>query len=239
MIRLAMLWAKALLLTSAFLVSQIRAEALSVIEGITFWSQPAEVFVGLDEVVRLLHWEVRREGNLARTINGSPLTDRSSRSLTDGTALVSLSGLQAAGASVRGEPHGATWTVVCEQGSLTVQTGSKKVEIDLKSQRLDAWQGNRLVLHTRISSGRNGRTPSGQYQAGPYRSRMHYSNRYHHAPMPWSVQINGHIFIHGFSEVPSYPASHGCIRLPLDEGNPAKFFYEWVDDGTPVLVKRD
>jgi lipoprotein-anchoring transpeptidase ErfK/SrfK len=38
--------------------------------------------------------------------------------------------------------------------------------------------------------------------------------------------------------VPDYPASHGCIRLPLDGGNPARFFYEWIDRGTPVKVTR-
>ena len=53
------------------------------------------------------------------------------------------------------------------------------------------------------------------------------------------VQINGNVFIHGFSSVPNYPASHGCIRMPLTNGNPAKFFYEWVQSGTPVSVTKD
>jgi hypothetical protein len=44
---------------------------------------------------------------------------------------------------------------------------------------------------------------------------MHYSRRYRNAPMPFSVQVKGHIFIHGFKEVPARPASHGCVRLPL------------------------
>ena len=41
------------------------------------------------------------------------------------------------------------------------------------------------------------------------------------------------------SSVPKYPASHGCIRVPLTEGNPAKLFYEWVSKGTPIeIVKK-
>jgi lipoprotein-anchoring transpeptidase ErfK/SrfK len=95
------------------------------------------------------------------------------------------------------------------------------------------------VLQSRISSGRRDSTPAGEFKAGPYKARMHYSTRYHNAPMPWSVQIRGHVFIHGFTSVPDYPASHGCIRLPLDGGNPARFFYEWIDHGTPVKVARD
>ena len=39
-----------------------------------------------------------------------------------------------------------------------------------------------------------------------------------------------------FSSVSGYPASHGSIRLPLNEGNPAKLFYQWVDVGTPVSM---
>jgi lipoprotein-anchoring transpeptidase ErfK/SrfK len=56
--------------------------------------------------------------------------------------------------------------------------------------------------------------------------------------MPWSVQITGNIFVHGFTSVPRAPASHGCIRLPLDEGNPAKLFFDWVDRGTPVHIRK-
>jgi lipoprotein-anchoring transpeptidase ErfK/SrfK len=37
--------------------------------------------------------------------------------------------------------------------------------------------------------------------------------------------------------VPKYPASHGCIRLPyLTDENPARFFYEWIDKGTPITI---
>lgn len=113
---------------------------------------------------------------------------------------------------------------------------AKRVEIDLTAQRLRAYEGNRLVMQTRISSGRGGSTPTGRYSAGPYKSERHFSSLYNNAPMPWSVQVSGHIFIHGFSEVPNYPASHGCIRLPISGANPARRFYRWVDVGTPIRI---
>src|SRR5437870_4620358 len=56
------------------------------------------------------------------------------------------------------------------------------------------------------------------------------------APMPLSVQISGNYFIHGFSSVPRRPMSHGCIRLPLENGNPAKQFFDWVEPGTPIEI---
>ncbi len=56
--------------------------------------------------------------------------------------------------------------------------------------------------------------------------------------MPYSVQFRGNFFFHGFSHVPKYPASRGCIRMHLDKGNPARFFYEWVDRGVPVQIVK-
>ena len=112
---------------------------------------------------------------------------------------------------------------------------AKRVEINLTEQRLRAYEGRRLVLNTNISSGRNRATPTGRFKAG-YKDADHYSSLYHNAPMPWSVQVSGNIFIHGFTSVPDYPASHGCIRLPLTGRNPAKRFFEWVEAGTPIAI---
>ena len=89
----------------------------------------------------------------------------------------------------------------------TLVVSPQRVVVSLKKQQLQGWQGERLVLQTRISSGRNGRTPAGEFHAGPYRAQMHRSSLYDWAPMPWSVQINRHVFIHGFTSVPHYPAS--------------------------------
>ena len=39
--------------------------------------------------------------------------------------------------------------------------------------------------------------------------------------------------IHGYSEVPAYNASHGCLRVPIPD---AQAIYDWVRVGTPVDV---
>jgi lipoprotein-anchoring transpeptidase ErfK/SrfK len=114
-------------------------------------------------------------------------------------------------------------------------SGPKSVEVNLTTQTLRAYEGNRVVLKTNISSGRNRATPTGRYSAG-YKDPDHYSSLYHSAPMPWSVQVSGNIFIHGSSSVPNYPASHGCIRVPLTGRNAAKRFFQWVDPGTPIRI---
>ncbi len=115
----------------------------------------------------------------------------------------------------------------------------KRVVVDKTQQILFAYEGERIVIQSRVSTGRAGwRTPSGEFNAG-IKERMHYSRLFNNAPMPWSVQVNGHYFIHGFSYVPDFPASHGCVRLPTDGDNPAKRFYEWVEPGTPVTITGD
>ena len=91
-------------------------------------------------------------------------------------------------------------------------------------------------MQTRISSGRNRGTPTGNFKAGAYKAENHYSSLYHNAHMPWSVQVHGNIFVHGFAEVPDYPASRGCIRVPITGNNPAKRFYHWVETGTPIRI---
>ena len=112
----------------------------------------------------------------------------------------------------------------------------KRVEVDKSAQVLRAYENGQLVFQSRVSTGKwDGSTPNGSFVAGE-KSRMHYSRLFHNAPMPFSVQVNGNVFIHGFTQVPARPASHGCIRLPLSGSNPAKWFYEWVEPGTPIEV---
>jgi hypothetical protein len=113
---------------------------------------------------------------------------------------------------------------------------NKYVLVDKTNQLLTAYEGDRLVFSCRISTGRqNLWTPNGDYHAGD-KYLMHYSTLFHHAAMPYSVQVNGNIFIHGFADVPPWPASHGCIRMPLDGGNPARKFFYWVNTGTPIRI---
>lgn len=111
----------------------------------------------------------------------------------------------------------------------------KWVEVDKSSQRLRAYENGKLFLQTRVSTGIKGGPPRGTYHAGE-KHRMHFSRLYHNAPMPYAVQLDANYFIHGFSSVPNRPASHGCVRVPLTGDNPAKRFFEWVEEGTPIEV---
>ena len=84
-----------------------------------------------------------------------------------------------------------------------------------------------------VSTG--GRTVSGDVKAGydpqPEGSKfvgslMKYFQRFERTTGPTAMG-----FHQGY--VPSYPASHGCIRLPATM---ASWFYSYVDKGTPVTI---
>ncbi|HSF62556.1 MAG TPA: L,D-transpeptidase family protein [Gaiellaceae bacterium] len=51
--------------------------------------------------------------------------------------------------------------------------------------------------------------------------------------MPYAAYFTGGIATHESPYVPSYPASHGCVRLPAGE---AERVYRFVEIGTPVVV---
>ncbi len=218
--------------------THLKAEA--PVEAVTFALQPGVIYVPLYEAAWQLHWKAERdEAGRCILLHDFAVPASSLRHFIDGTELIRTTDLELAGARVNIRADDGSMVIGWGFHRFTLIVSPKQVEVSLAKQQLRAWQGSRLVLQTHISSGRDGRTPAGNYTAGPFRQRMHYSKLYHNAPMPWSVQIYGNVFIHGFTSVPNYPASHGCIRVPLDGGNPAKFFYEWIDNGSPVRVVRN
>ena len=207
------------------------------LEVVTFHQDTGKLYVTMEEVADVLAWPVMCDWkNRDLLVNAVPIPKTERRRFTSGTELLSMEALTRAGAEVNIHPSGQSASIRAGDGHFTLMRAEKRVEVSIGEQRLRAWQGSRLVLETKVSTGRKGNTTPGNFSAGPYRSRLHRSKLYNGAAMPWSVQINGHIFIHGFGYVPDYPASHGCVRMPLDRGNPARFFYEWVDAGTPVAV---
>ena len=211
-----------------------------MIEGISFADDKHVLFAPIEEIAPALGWEIQANPESKQiSLNGSALDPAHLRKLTNGTVLVPLDQLQRAGATISWSDDGMQAFVASGFFKrVAIRFSDKHVEVDLADQRLRAYQGARLVLESHISSGREGRkTPPGDYKAGPVKSPMHRSRLYHNAPMPWSVQVHESIFIHGFQKVPRHPASHVCIRLPLAGPNPAKWFYDWIDIGTPISIR--
>ena len=93
--------------------------------------------------------------------------------------------------------------------------GSLLAEVDISNQTMTVSEYGHVVYHWKVSTARQGyHTPRGAYR--PIRlSRMWYSRKYHHSPMPHSVFFHGGYAIHGTYETRNLglPVSHGCVRL--------------------------
>lgn len=169
-------------------------------------------------------------------LGGKPL--HKTKQLIGSGSLVKVADLKNLGAALDWDDATQTATLHFGPTAVQVKRAPKRVVVDQGTQTLTAYQGEAVVMQTHVSTGREGHhTPNGHFIAGPTKERMHYSHLYEEAPMPYSVQVDGNVFIHGFSSVPRRPASHGCVRMPLGKANPARSFYEWVDVGTPVTIQ--
>src|SRR5262249_8897499 len=93
--------------------------------------------------------------------------------------------------------------------------GEVEIVVSLPLQRLYVYRAGALIGISTISSGREGYdTPVGSFNI-LQKDRDHRSNRYSDAPMPFMQRLTWDgVAIHG-GALPGYPASHGCIRVPM------------------------
>jgi hypothetical protein len=105
--------------------------------------------------------------------------------------------------------------------------------ISLADQRITIHNGQGQLAESRVSSGQEGyRTPTGLFSI-IQRNRYHESNIYESAPMPYMQRLTwSGIALHE-GNVPGYPASHGCIRLP---GSFAQKLWGMTKLGARVVV---
>ena len=107
-----------------------------------------------------------------------------------------------------------------------------RVEISLAKQNMAVIKDGVTIFTTQCSTGRQGfTTPPGQYVITD-KDRDHRSTIYKCA-MPYFMRLNCRDFGMHEGVVPTYPASHGCIRLPSDAAR--KLFVE-IPIGTVVMI---
>jgi lipoprotein-anchoring transpeptidase ErfK/SrfK len=139
--------------------------------------------------------------------------------------------------------------------------GKVAIVIDLGDQYAYLYSGHQRVLTSPISTGREGyNTAPGKYRViekdPAHRSSVYGAYvedgfvvqrdvncrkdprppgaQFVGAPMPYFLRLYGGVGMHA-GYLPGYPASHGCIRMPLGQ---ARRFYGAVSVGTPVVVRR-
>jgi lipoprotein-anchoring transpeptidase ErfK/SrfK len=112
--------------------------------------------------------------------------------------------------------------------------GDAKVVIDLLTQRFYIYRGEKLVGVSTISSGKKGKeTPLGLW-AVMLKKKQGYSRKYDNAPMPYMQMYDPMGIAFHAGPNPGYPASHGCVRLPLKF---AERLFPMTKMGTKVIVE--
>lgn len=220
--------------------AQVGNTSVATVDGVTFDKFKGKVFVPIRKIEKPLRVYVGWDNESRQIeIDEKPLDPALIVKLFDGTNCVDVAGLADAGIKVEKISDG--WNLQSSRAQVNVVPGAQSVEISLSAQRLLGWQGDTLVINTHVSTGKRGfSTPTGEYTAGPEKSRHRTSSKYDDAPMPWAVQLKGGYFIHGSPSVPKYPASHGCVRMPYRRGaNAAEYFFNWVHKGSAISIRRE
>lgn len=136
-----------------------------------------------------------------------------------------------------------------EPRPVTGKREKDRVDVDLKRQYLVLYKDGEPRLISHISSG------SGEYycakdpgatvprcryavtSTGDFRTGRRYTG-WETSPLGRlynPVYFNGGIAFHGALDVPDYPASHGCVRMPM---HIAEYFPGLLGTNVPVHVRR-
>lgn len=88
-----------------------------------------------------------------------------------------------------------------------------RAEVLLDRQLLLIIHGDHVIRTIPISSGAGGGTPPGTYSIYS-KAQSSWSKRFN-VWLPWASYFNKGIAFHGYPDVPTVAASHGCVRVPL------------------------
>jgi hypothetical protein len=111
--------------------------------------------------------------------------------------------------------------------------GPVVVLVSIPKQWVVVYRGGVRIAASTCSTGRPGHsTPSGVFVV-LQKDQQHHSSTYNNAPMPYMERLTWQgVALHA-GNLPGYPASHGCVRLPLEF---AKLLFTVTTLGTPVII---
>ncbi|HET7128202.1 MAG TPA: L,D-transpeptidase family protein [Gaiellaceae bacterium] len=163
----------------------------------------------LEDRLRSLHLAVRSDG-----VFGGDDTDAL-------LAFQKLTGLPRTGVA-----DDAVWRRLLVAHTPAARFPGNHVEIDKTRQVLFVVRGGKVKLAVPTSTGATGNTPLGAWRV--YRKVAGYD---------WVLYYPSYFLrgfaVHGYPDVPPYPASHGCARIPLWI---AQTVYGEMPDGSTVYV---
>jgi lipoprotein-anchoring transpeptidase ErfK/SrfK len=118
------------------------------------------------------------------------------------------------------------------------ETGAKPqgpliIAVSIDRQKVRIFDDNGVFAEAPVSTGMRGHpTPTGVFSV-IQKHKFHHSNIYSGAPMPYMQRITWSGVAMHAGVLPGYPASHGCIRMPMSF---AVKMWNWTKMGARVFV---
>ena len=100
------------------------------------------------------------------------------------------------------------WRRLARAGVPRAQRGGDYLEVDKSRQVLFVVRGGEVAKIVHVSTGATGNTPLGTWRV--YRKVGGWD-----WVLWYPMYFKGGFAIHGYPSVPAYPASHGCVRIPM------------------------
>ena len=111
--------------------------------------------------------------------------------------------------------------------------GPVAIVVSLPEQRVHVYRNGVRIAVSTCSTGKPGHeTPTGVFVV-LQKDKNHHSSTYNNAPMPNMNRLTwSGIALHA-GNLPGYPASHGCVRLPVKF---SEVLFSITHLGTPVII---
>jgi lipoprotein-anchoring transpeptidase ErfK/SrfK len=124
-------------------------------------------------------------------------------------------------------------TVAAEKETGTKPQGPLIIAVSIDKQKVRIFDDNGVFAEAPVSTGMRGHpTPTGVFSV-IQKHKFHHSNIYSGAPMPYMQRITWSGVAMHAGVLPGYPASHGCIRMPMPF---AVKMWNWTKMGARVFV---
>jgi hypothetical protein len=119
----------------------------------------------------------------------------------------------------------ADWGILSSRRvAIRHSTPANHIEIDKGRQILIKVRNGRPWRIIHVSTGATGNTPEGRHSI---LWKGLWVPSYYGSLLYRSMAFRGGFAIHGYPSVPTTPASHGCVRVPM-------WIADWLYDNTPV-----
>jgi L,D-transpeptidase catalytic domain len=112
-------------------------------------------------------------------------------------------------------------------------SGPVVVLVSIPQQTMHVYRNGILIGRSTVSTGSKGHSTPGGVFSILEKKQTHRSRKYNDAPMPYMQRLTWSGIAMHSGQLPGYPASHGCVRLPYDF---SQLLFKATEKGGTVVV---